>query len=222
MLFRFVTPPGSQPFDMTVEGSIAGYVDRTFLPGRLYYKFGDNEGLLTTLPAIGTTMIGVLAGHCLRSKWSPVQKLVTLYVAAALCLAAGYLWSYSFPLNKILWTSSFVLVTGGWCLALLATFYTVIDVLGFRRWSFFFTVIGMNAITIYMMARFVDFERISNFFLGGIANIASYLFGTTVTTEAAAAGKVDFAKVTVIIIGVLAAKWLVLWHLYRNKTFLRV
>lgn len=221
-LFKFVAAPGSQPFDLTMEGSLAGYVDRLLLPGRLYYKYGDNEGLLTTVPAIATTMIGVLAGHCLRSKWSPTQKLVALYVASALCLTAGYLWSYSFPLNKILWTSSFVLVTGGWCLTLLATFYLIIDVLGFRQWSFFFTVIGMNAITIYMMAKFIDFERISNFFLGGIANIASKILGTGVSAEAAAGGAVDFAKMTILIIGVLAAKWLVLYFLYCKKTFLRV
>lgn len=221
-LFKYVAAPGSQPFDLTIEGSLAGYVDRTFLPGKLYYKFGDNEGLLTTVPAIATTMMGVLAGHCLRSKWSPVQKLVALYIAAALCLTAGYLWSYSFPLNKILYTSSFVMVTGGWCLTLLATFYLIIDVIGFRSWSFFFTVIGMNAITIYMMARFVDFQKISVFFLGGVANIASRIFGTGGTADAATPNPDDFAKVTVIIIGVLAAKWLVLWYLYRNKTFLRV
>ncbi len=82
-------------------------------------------------------------------------------------MAVGWLWGLVFPIIKILWTSSYVLFAGGWSLLLLALFYWVIDVKGYRRWAFPFVVIGMNAITIYFLQSFVNFEEISRFFLGG-------------------------------------------------------
>jgi predicted acyltransferase len=207
-LLRFVPAPGHAPFDLSMEGNLAGYLDRLLIPGRLYYGYGDNEGILSTIPALCNTLLGALAGHWLMTRRSPAIKALGLFVAAALCLAGGYAWSESFPLNKILWTSSFVLVTVGWSLALLCLFYLLIDVAGWRRWAFFFTVIGMNPITIYVMQQFVDFEKISRFFLGGVMQLVSQ-------SDPAAEKVVLFA-------GILAAKWLVLLYLYRNRTFLRV
>jgi predicted acyltransferase len=207
-LLRFVPAPGHAPFDLTMEGNLAGYLDRLMIPGRLYYGYGDNEGILSTFPALCNTLLGALAGHWLMTARAPVVKALGLAIAAAGCLAGGYAWSAEFPLNKILWTSSFVLVTAGWSLALLALFYLLIDVAGFRRWAFFFTVIGMNPITIYVMQQFVDFEKISRFFLGGVMQL-------TAQYDPAAEKVVLFA-------GILAAKWLILLYLYRNRTFLRV
>lgn len=208
-MLRFIAVPGFEPYDLTREGNLAAYIDRCLIPGKLIYKFGDNEGLLSTIPAIGTTLLGALAGNWLRSSRSPVMKCVGLFVAAGICLGAGYGWANyagreSFPLIKILWTSSFVLVTGGWSLILLWLFYLIIDVLGWRRWSFFFVVIGMNAITIYLMTRFVDFKKISEFFLGGVMEHSGS------------------ASEVVMRLGMIAAEWIVLYYLYRNKTFLRV
>src|SRR5205807_802607 len=100
------------------------------------------------------------------------------------------------PVIKNLWTSSFVLVAGGWSLLLLALFYGVIDVLGYWRWSFFFIVIGVNAITIYVVPRFVDFQKLAAFFLDGLARESGL-----------------FAPV-LLALGVLAAKWLFLFYLY--------
>jgi predicted acyltransferase len=207
-LLRFVPAPGHAPFDLTMEGNLAGYVDRLLIPGRLYYGYGDNEGILSTIPALCNTLLGALAGHWLMTARAPVIKALGLFIAAACCLAGGYAWSVDFPLNKILWTSSFVLVTVGWSLALLALFYLLIDVAGFRRWAFFFTVIGMNPITIYVMQQFVDFERISRFFLGGVMHLAAQYNPA--------------AEKVVLFAGILAVKWLVLLYLYRNRTFLRV
>jgi predicted acyltransferase len=204
-VLRFVPAPGFAAFDLTKEGNLVGYIDRLLLPGRFCcYKLGDNEGLLSMVPAIGTTLLGVLAGHWLRSEQTPVKKAVGLLFGAACCLAAGYAWSQSFPINKVLWTSSFVLWAGGWSLLLLATFYFVIDVLGFQRWAFVFIVIGMNPITMYMMQQFVDFKAMAQFFSGGILKYS----GTA-------------APVVLALTGV-TLKWLVLLFLYRKKTFLRV
>lgn len=204
-LLKFVAAPGFPPFDLTKQGNLVAYVDRLLVPGKLYYGFGDNEGLLSTLPAIGTTLLGALAGNWLMSGRAPLVKFLGLIGGGAACLAAGYAWAGSFPLIKILWTSSYVLVAGGWSLALLALFYLVIDVCGWSRWAFFFTVIGMNPITIYIMSKFVDFKKMAEFFVGGLAQH---------TSEAAYA--VIFA------LAVIAARWLVLLYLYRSKTFLRV
>lgn len=206
-LMTFVPAPDFSPGDLSPAGNLAGYVDRNFLPGDIkpeYYGYGDNEGFLSTIPAIATTLIGALAGAWLRSGRGAGARLLGLTAAGLLALAAGHLWDLSFPIIKNLWTSSFVLVAGGWSLLLLALFHAVIDVLGFRRWAFFFVVIGANAITIFVVPRFVDFSKMSRFFLEGIANQSG-----------------DFGPV-LLIAGSLAAKWLFLLYLYRNKLFLRV
>src|SRR5262245_5746730 len=206
-LLALVPAPGSTAGDYSVEHNLAGYVDRHYLPGKIlekYYGHGDNEGLLSTIPAVATALIGVLAGHWLRSARSPWVKVLGLALAGAACLAAGTAWGAVFPIIKNLWTSSYVLVAAGWSLMLLALFYGVIDVLGFRRWAFFFTVIGANAITIYVVPRFIDFGKVSQFFLGGVAAHAG-----------------SFGPV-VLALGVLAGEWLLLLYLYRRRIFLRV
>ena len=159
-----VPAPGFEAGDLTPEGCLSSYVDQQVIPGELYYGHGDNEGVISTLPAICTALLGALAGHWLRSNRSGSRKAAGLALAGIACLMAGYLWGLIFPIIKILWTSSYVLYAGGWSLLLLALFYWVIDVLGFKRWAFFFIVIGMNPITIYFLRRFVDFGGIAEFF----------------------------------------------------------
>jgi predicted acyltransferase len=211
-LLANVAAPGRSPGDYSIEGNLAGWVDRHYLPGKImkpYYGFGDNEGLLSTIPAVGTTLLGVLAGRWLRSGRGPWEKVAGLGVAGAMSLAVGTAWGLRFPIIKNLWTSSFVLVAGGWSLLLLALFYAVIDVLRFRRWAFFFVVIGANAITIYVVPRFLDFGHAADFFLGGTYRLAGQWISS------------DFREVLVVS-GALALKWLFLLYLYRNRIFLRV
>lgn len=206
-LLAFVPVPGGVAGDYTMQGNLGGYVDRHFLPGKIldkYYGYGDNEGLLSTIPAITTTLLGVLAGHWLRSRRQPWNKVFGLGIAGALALALGMIWGLWFPIIKNLWTSSFVLVAGGWSLLLLAFFYAVIDVLGYWRWAFFFIVIGANAITIYVVPRFLDFTKFTQFFFGGTIKLTG-----------------SFAPVA-LAIAILGMKWLFLLYLYRKKIFLRV
>jgi predicted acyltransferase len=207
MVMTWVGAPGGRAGDLSPEGNLSGYLDRHFLPGKImkeYYGHGDNEGLLSTIPAVATALTGALAGQWLLSSHRPWRKAAGLAVAGLACLGLGYAWSWVFPIIKILWTSSYVLVAAGWSLLMLAVFYTLIDVLKWRRWSFFWVVIGMNAITIYVVPRFVDFNKMSQFFLGGVAKMSG------------AWGPV------VLIAGALAAQWLFLYYLYRQKLFLRV
>jgi predicted acyltransferase len=123
-----------------------------------YYGFGDNEGLLSTIPAVVTVMLGVFAGLWLRSSRSDWVKIGGLLTCGVSFVVLGTLWGRSFPIIKNLWTSSFVLVAGGWSLLLLCLFYAIIDVIRWQKWSFFWTVIGMNAIVMYIAPRFIDFR----------------------------------------------------------------
>jgi predicted acyltransferase len=206
-LLALVPAPGGTPGDYSAEGNLAGYLDRHYLPGKIltkYYGFGDNEGLLSTIPAVATALLGALAAAWLRSGRPAAARLLGLALAGGGCLLAGAAWGAVFPVIKNLWTSSFVLVAAGWSLLLLAGFHGVIDVLGFRRWAFFFTVIGANAITIYVVPRFLDFPKVARFFLGGLIRHSG-----------------SFAPV-VLAAGILTAEWLFLLYLYRRRLFLRV
>jgi predicted acyltransferase len=196
--------PGFGAGVMTPEGCLCSYVDQLLLPGKLYYGYGDNEGLLSTLPAVSTVLIGVLAGHWLRSDNRPGKKVLYLMGAGGVCLILGYLWGMVFPIIKIIWTSSFVMVAAGWSLLLLAVFYLIIDVLKFRKWAFFFMVIGANAITIYVLDWIVDFEKIAGYLVGGLAD------------------KTGSGGELVMAIGVIAVEWLLLLLLYRHKIFIKV
>lgn len=179
--------------------TLADWVDRTFLPGRLHRGDRDPEGLLSTIPAIATALMGVCAGHWLRRDAPERRKVLGLIVGGTACLAVGALWSLSFPLNKNLWSSSFALWTGGLSSLLLAAFYYAIDVRGWRRWSFFFAVIGTNAITIYMLDAFVDWNAIVELVL-----------------------RDGRAHPVLTIVGAIALQWLVLLALHRRRIFLRV
>ncbi len=206
LLLLLVPRPGGIAGDLSMEGNLVGWLDRTLLPGTMCcYTYGDNEGILSTIPAIATVMLGVFAGTWLRSPRAPAEKAQGLVIAGLASLAIGFLWWPLFPVIKNLWTSSYVMLAGGWSLLLLALFYYVIDVKGHRAWTFPFVVIGMNAITIYVVQNFVDFDGIARFFVGGVASLLS-----------AGAGAVVLAA------GAVVVRWLFLRYLYAKGTFLRV
>jgi len=131
---------------------LTGYVDRLLLNGHLYTNTWDPEGLLSTLPAVATALIGVLAGQHLMSNCKPQTKTVDLLFFGSVSLATGSLWDFSFPINKNLWTSSYVALTGGIALILLATCFFIIDAKGHRAWTKPLTILGLNAIFIYVLS----------------------------------------------------------------------
>ena len=205
-LLMLVPVPGFGAGNLTMEGSLVGYVDRLIMPGRLYKVVHDPEGILSTLPAIGTGLLGVFAGTVLRRHGlSDGRKLRQLIMAGVACVAVGWVWNLVFPVNKNLWTSSFVLVAGGWSLLILSLFYWVIDMQNLRRWTFFFVVIGMNSILIYLAGKVIDFEHAAHFLFGGLL----HFFNEPVEAVGA-------------VIAFLAVKWAFLYFLYKQKTFLRV
>jgi predicted acyltransferase len=152
LAMTLIPAPGFARGDLTREGNLAAHVDRMLLPGHLYKADYDPEGILSTIPALATTLIGVLAGHLLRSDRSSFEKDAGLFVAGWFGVILGWIWSATFPINKALWTSSFTLLTAGLGLQLLAVCYWLIDIRGYKAWSRPFAIFGMNAIAAYVIA----------------------------------------------------------------------
>ncbi len=204
LLLLIPAPDAAGAGPLTYEGNIVGYIDRLIMPEHLLSKGKfDPEGLLSTLPAIVMAMLGQFTGEFVRS--SQRNKTGKMLLAAAVLLAVGLVWSLWFPINKKLWTSTFVLVVGAYSVAMYALFYWIIDVKGWKKWTFFFEVIGLNSITIYMAQRIIPFSSVNKFFLGGLAGLCPE-----------PVGKVILAA------GYVAVCWLFLLFLYRKKVFLKV
>ncbi|MES2704412.1 MAG: DUF5009 domain-containing protein [Bacteroidota bacterium] len=204
LLLKFTAAPGFAIGDLTMQGNFASYIDRLIIPGKLYLDIHDPEGLVSTIPAICTGMLGIYAGSILKSTRSPETKTLWLAGIGAALIAAALLWHINFPINKNLWTSSFVLLTGGLSMVLLSLFYYIIDVLGYSKWAFFFKVIGVNSIMIYVSSRFINWDHATNAFFRWVPQVAE-LYGPVLWA-----------------LGFLAVKWAFLYFMYRKKVFLRV
>lgn len=176
MLF-FNSAPGYPMGDLTMEGNFASYLDRLIMPGRLYLKIHDPEGLISTIPAISTALLGIYAGNLLKNSPLTMQrKALQLLIMGIVSLVLTQIWNLIFPINKNLWSSSFVLHVGGWSLILLSIFYYIIDVQGYKRWAFFFSVIGMNSILIYMSGRFMDLGYTTEAIFGWLGQLTDQPF----------------------------------------------
>ena len=151
-----VPVPGYGAGILTKEGSFASWLDRLAL-GVHTYRQGpyDPEGILSTLPSLVTTLLGIFAGLWLKTQNPENRRLAGLAAGGAVLALAGWLWGLSFPLNKALWTSSYVLFTGGLALWLLALCYWLIEMKGIRAWGKPFEIFGINAIAAYMLPIFL-------------------------------------------------------------------
>ena len=204
-----ITAPGApSPVDpFSPEGNIGCWLDRTLMAGHFNRPLYDTEGFAGFLPAIVTAMLGMFAGEIVRRGGTAAtgRKALELLASGAICLVAGLALSLIFPINKKLWSPSFVLVAGGISFALLSLFYWIIDVRGWRKWSFFFTVIGMNSITIYMAQQVIGFHVARNFLFGGLVSLAPTAWQ-------------EVALQTCYI----AVCWVFLYLLHRNRIYLQV
>ena len=211
-LMTFVPVPDVGAGSYAMDANLANWIDFNYLPGMKWDVTRDPEGLLSTLPAIGSCLLGVLAGLLLQDRRvAPRQKSLWLVGAGMLMVVVGYLWGLQFPIIKQIWTSSFVLVAGGYSAILLGVFYQVIDVWEWRSWPTVLVWIGTNAITLYMLGNVMNYyETVATRFVGG--DVADFL-DTYVTPGTghllAAAGGLALA--------ISAAS-----YLYRHKIFLRV
>ena len=205
-LMTFVPVPGGAAGDFAEGRNLANWLDARYLPGFKWNGDHDPEGLLSTLPAIASALLGVFAGEWLRrSDRAGGRKAAGLLVAGGLLTAAGWAWHLQFPVIKNLWTSSFVLVAGGYSCLLLAAFYWMIDVAGFKGWATPFVWIGMNPITLYLTHYFVKYE-----------DVAKRLGGGPIAESMGHWGEVWIALLVVLLSLALA------WFLHSRRIFLRV
>ena len=210
-LMTFVPVPGIGAGFFSLDANLANWLDANYLPGRIWDRTRDPEGMLSTLPAIGSCLLGVFAGSLLKTeRLTPQHKVLWLIGIGAILVPAGYLWGLQFPVIKAIWTSSFVLVAGGYSFLLLALWYQVIDVSGYRRWSTIFVWIGANAITLYFLNSLMSFERLAVRFVGGDVGL---LLDRLVTPGT--------GRFVAHVLG-LAFAIALAGFLYRRKIFLRV
>ncbi|MGA8042489.1 MAG: heparan-alpha-glucosaminide N-acetyltransferase domain-containing protein [Terracidiphilus sp.] len=230
ILVRWVPVPGvgvpgrDVPF-MDQTQNLVSWIDRHLFPYHLYvdppdHNLRDPEGLLSDLPAIGTALIGILTGLWLRSKRSVPAKAWGLAGAAVVSLALGYLWSMEFPLNKNMWTSSFVLVAAGYSLALFAFTYWAIEQRGWRTgWTWPWIIFGSNAIAAYMFSELVPSALWSiRFHAGGHPMDAMSWTFLNSFEHIPNRGWAAFA----FSVSFTALCFVPVWVLYRKKIFLKV
>jgi len=203
-LMALVPVPNHGAGVLTPDENFAIYVDRLILGPFIDGTDPPYTWILSGITFACTVMLGVMAGHLLRWNKSDKVKILGLIAAGVGCLVVGLIWGRWFLIIKHLWTSSFVLYSGGLCYLLLAIFYLVIDVWGLKKWSFGFVVIGANAIAVYMATHLINFRDIGGIFVGGLEKFTGDWFAFI----RAVAG--------------FAVVWLILWWMYRKKTFIKI
>jgi len=210
-LMSFVALPEIGAGSMEKGANLANYIDEHYLSGMKWDDTWDPEGLLSTLPAVATCLLGVFSGLLLiNQSYSNSRKVFYLLFGGAAALVLGWIWGVEFPVIKKIWTSSYVLVTGGWSAILLGLFYLVIDVWHWRWWCQPFVWIGLNPITVYMANNIIGFHSLANRFAGG--DIRNFLNDRV------------YQGLGEVLVNLVALSFAVLlcWLLHRKKIFIRV
>lgn len=206
LIMSLIPVPGVGSGNFQEGQNLANNVDKQFLPLFKWDGDHDPEGLLSTLPAIATCLLGVFAGLLLRDPAVSDQKKVYWLLGAGVGgVVLGFLWGIQFPVIKKIWTSSYVLVAGGYSCLFLATFFQIIEIWKIRKWALPFVWIGVNPLTIYLAHNMVDFKMLANRLVGGPIK----------------AGFGDYADV-VVTITITAFSFAFVRYLYNRKIFLRL
>jgi predicted acyltransferase len=209
-MLTFVPVPGFGAGDFAEGHNLTNWIDKMYLPFHKWDGDHDPEGILSTLPAMASSLLGVFAGRLIKNPAvTPARKVRLLVLWGVAGVVAGILWHLQFPIIKKIWSSSFVLLTAGLSSLLLAFFYYVIDIKNRRGWCRPFVWIGMNAITIYLIAHFVKLEKIAQCFVGGEINSTLEHIHPGLGALVAALLALSFAL-------------LICWFLFQRKIFLRV
>ena len=206
LILKFTSAPGFSMGDLSMEGNFASYIDRNILPGKLSRGIHDTVGLFNNIPAIGNALAGIITGIYLqKGEPTPAKKALYMALSGLIALVIAQVWNLDFPINKNLWSSSFVMQTVGLSFLLFAFFYYVIDVLKYNRWTLFFQVIGMNSILIYISNKFIDWDYTANAFFKWLEQLVGEPY-----------------SILVIAVAIVIIKWVFLKFLYNKKVFLRV
>ena len=225
LLMSYVPVPGYGAGVLTREGNFGAYIDRLLIPKAHLYKgdnfnsLGDPEGLFSTLPAFVTVLVGYFTGDWLRKQRQESRTSINLVMFGLSCLVIGKVWDFWFPINKKLWTSSYVLATAGIALIVLATCYELIDVRQRRRWALPFEVMGLNAIFVFVASVLLIKILVKTNIGSGENAPTTYAWINENFFQSWAGvlnGSLIFAIVTVLF-------WLaVLYGMYRRKLFLKI
>lgn len=210
VVLKYVPVPGYGAGDWSLEGNLAAFVDVKLLGGHLHKPLFDPEGILSTIPAIATTLIGTFIGDGLRSGLRQMTKLAGLIGVGILGVGAG-IWLHGFfPINKQLWTSSYVLFTAGVATLVLAVCYFVLDCYGWDKWAKPFLVFGTNAIAVFvgssLLARLLSVFKVKSFIFRSLLEpwagpwLASLIFP----------------------IGLLLIWWAILYPLYKRHIYIKI
>ena len=200
IVMRFVPVPGYGMGDFSQDGNLSTYISNhvaNFISPKFKYVFS-----ITLITSISNALFGVLAGHWLMSAKKPTEKSIGLLVAGIGFIIAALIVHLDFPINKKLASPSFTLLTCGISAIFLSLFYWIIDVKGYKKWAFFFVVVGVNSLTIYVANSLFKFTNVAEVFVGG------FDFGTS--------------RLLVVAITVAIVKWLFLYYLYKQKIFFKI
>lgn len=223
-LMTLIVVPGCEVTTIDDKAcNLAAYLDRVIIGENHIYRGGkvyDPEGILSTVPAISTALIGVLTGHWLRTKRDDFEKVGGLFFAGAALTAIGWIWNFFFPINKALWTSSYVVFTAGLALLTLGFCYWLVDIKNYRRWATPFVIFGVNALALYVFSGVLG--RILNTIKltgenGAQISLQKSIFDTIFAPLAAPVNASLMYAVSYILL------WLFLmWLLYRKRIFIKV
>jgi len=221
-LMRLVPVPGygvpgrDIPF-LDKNANIVAWLDRHIFPGRLYEGVRDPEGLLSDIPAIATTLLGMLTGMWLRTKESVGRKCAGMLGAGVVLVLLGELWNPWFPINKKLWTSSYVLFAAGVSLLGLAVCFWAIEIRGWKKgWTYYWLVFGTNAITAYVLSELLS-SGLSAIKLGPNRTLDGFIYlGVFQRVHPPGIGALLYALTFVMVC------WLVVWPLYVKRIFIKV
>lgn len=209
-LLAWVPVPGIGPANQNPDTNLAHWFDSKFLPLKKWDGDHDPEGILSTFPAIVTCVLGVLAGRFLKgSELTGNQRALALIVVGLGLVLVGNVWGLAFPIIKKIWTSSYVLVAGGWSLILLGVFHGLIDTFRVRRWAQVFVWIGLNPITLYLLGNVLNFDNVARRLIGG-------------PVEAGLNHGLPGLGSLLVAIGGISTAILVAWFLNRKRIYLRV
>lgn len=184
VIMLYVPVPGIGTGLLEPGKNLAAYIDSILIPGSMWQGTWDPEGILSTLPSIATGISGMLAGHLIISSISMEKKIIWMFSIGVLCLLDGLIWELIFPINKNLWSSSFVMYTSGWAYLIFASLIWYCDVLKFRVGIKFGIIFGSNSIAIYAFsqilvwffyqASIINGNSINDIIYGGMVEIGVY------------------------------------------------
>ena len=222
ILLTLVPVPDFGPANLEPETNLGAWLDRLLLEGHLWgqSKIWDPEGLLSTVPAIATGMLGMLTGKLFTAVKEPAQKVSWLFFIGAILILLGLVWDMVFPINKSLWTSSYVLYSAGIAMQFLAACYWLIDVQGIKKWSTPFIYYGMNAIFVFvasgLLAKILIRTSITNP-EGNEISVWSYLYQNLYISWLN-----PYNASLLFAITLLGIFLVILWWMYKKKIFVKV